>query len=348
MSNEHKKAKSDILTRRKFLRSSVRAGLAGLAAPALAGGWLGSAHGASDRGRAYSQGLYGLELDGVFMGFASAVSGGDVFGEVVVEKPGPDRIQRKHVAGLKVEPISLDLSLPMAKPFYAWLKSTFEPGAKPMAKSGALLTLDYDRKVIARREFANALITEVEFPVCDAASKDASTLGVTFLPERIATVATPVPGAAISHAAAARWLAAHFRLNIQGLEAATVRASRVEAFTVKSQVSLDPVGERRDYAPQRVSLEIPNLVVTISEAHARPFYDWHSEFVIRGNNGQDRERVGVLEYLAPDLKSVLLAVNFFNLGIFRAAPEPAVVHAENIRRMKASMYCEAISVDFKV
>jgi hypothetical protein len=78
-------------------------------------------------------------------------------------------------------------------------------------------------------------------------------------------------------------------------------------------------------------------------------YDWLGDFLVRGNNSQEREKVGVLEYLTPDLKSVLLTLNLFGLGIFRAAPEAAAAGpSEQVRRTTVSMYCEAITADFRV
>jgi hypothetical protein len=77
------------------------------------------------------------------------------------------------------------------------------------------------------------------------------------------------------------------------------------------------------------------------DAFAAPLYAWHDDFVVRGNNSQDRERIGLLEYLAPDLQSVLLTVNLFNLGIFRISPESV---AEAAARSRAEMYCEGMSV----
>ena len=90
------------------------------------------------------------------------------------------------------------------------------------------------------------------------------------------------------------------------------------------------------------TLEIPNLVVTMAESHADEFYDWHRSFVIEGRSGQDQEKTGQLEYLSQDLGSVLLTLNFAGLGIFKLTPEKVEAGSENIRRMKAEMYCESI------
>src|SRR5436190_8114167 len=132
MSNERENDKTrTFIRRREFLRRTGRAGLVVVAAPALAGNWL-TAHGAITTAKAYTRGSYALELDGAMMGVMSGVSGGYATSDVVVEKPGPDRIRHKHIAGVKFEPISIEASLPMAKPFHTWLKSSFEPQQKPM------------------------------------------------------------------------------------------------------------------------------------------------------------------------------------------------------------------------
>ena len=143
-------------------------------------------------------------------------------------------------------------------------------------------------------------------------------------------------------------MSSNFRLNIQGLESATARANKIEALPIKIQTVDNAVGEKRDYEREPASLEVPNLVVTVADAYAKPVYDWLDDFVVRGNNGQDREKVGVLEYLTPDMKSTLLSLNLFGLGIFRAAPETISGPSEQIRRTTVAMYCEVITAEFKV
>ena len=39
-------------------------------------------------------------------------------------------------------------------------------------------------------------------------------------------------------------------------------------------------------------------------------YKWHEDFVIKGNNGEDKEKGGTLEYLTADLKDVLFTLTF--------------------------------------
>jgi len=92
----------------------------------------------------------------------------------------------------------------------------------------------------------------------------------------------------------------------------------------------------------KVNLETSNLVITLSEAYADPFFKWHESFVVNGKNELDHEKTGRLQYLSPDLKSVLITVDFTGLGIFKLTPEKVEAGSENIRRVKAEMYCEDI------
>ena len=57
--------------------------------------------------RGYTAGKYGIDLDGINAGWVSSVEGGMASSDVVVEKLGPDHIQRKHIAGVKYEDISV-------------------------------------------------------------------------------------------------------------------------------------------------------------------------------------------------------------------------------------------------
>ena len=107
------------------------------------------------------------------------------------------------------------------------------------------------------------------------------------------------------------------------------------------------VGEMRDYEKEPASIEFPNLVITFPESHADEFYKWHEDFVIKGNNGQDKEKGGSLEYLTPNLTDTLFTLTFHNLGVFKLTPEKVEAGNEQIRRLKAEMYCEKIDFAYK-
>lgn len=292
--------------------------------------------------RGYTAGRFALDLDGQFAGWVSSIEGGHATSDVVVEKVGPTLIQHKHLAGVKYEDVTVNCGTSMSKAFYEWVQASID--LKHTRHSGAIITADYDGKEMTRMNFFNALITEIGFPALDAASKDAAKMTIKFAPEYTRTQAKA--GSAISGQLGSghqkKWLPANFRLKIDGLDKPCSRVNKIEALTIKQKVIENATGELRDYDKEPASIEFPNLVITCAESHADDLYKWHEDFVIKGNNSQDKEKGGTLEYLTPDLKTVLFTLTFSNLGIFKCTPEKVEAGSENIRRVKAEMYCEQI------
>jgi hypothetical protein len=233
----------------------------------------------------------------------------------------------------------------MARSFYEWIKSSIDARLKFMRKNGAIIAFDFDGKERWRRNFSNALISAVQFPACDASSKEVARLAVTFAPEAVALTAgkgTLPPQSASKKA----WLHSAFLLSINGLEPSTYKANKIEPITIKVTTPAG-LGEKRDSEFARATIDVGNLVINVPDAFLAPVYAWHEDFVVRGNSGPDRERVGVLEYRSADGKS-LLTLNLFNLGIFRIASEPVAPNVERLAQSKVEMYCQAITVDFKI
>jgi phage tail-like protein len=293
--------------------------------------------------RGFIAGKFGIELDGIMAGWVASVEGGHATSDVVVEKIGVDHLAKKHLAGVKYEEISLSCGTGMSKGFYDWIKASFDH--KYQRKNGAIITANYDYQEISRITFMNALPTEIGFPALDASSKDAAKMTIKLKPEttRYATGGTGGPTAStykIDASVQKKWLPANFRLKIDGTDC--TRVNKIEAIVVKQKTVENPVGELRDYEQEPASVEIPNLVITLAESHSKEFADWHKSFVIDGANGEDKEKGGTLEYLAPDLKTVLFTLTFDHLGIFKLTPEKVEAGSEQIRRVKAEMYCEDI------
>ncbi|MSP60389.1 MAG: hypothetical protein EXR72_08615 [Myxococcales bacterium] len=298
--------------------------------------------------RAYTAGKYALELDGINAGWLHSVEGGHATSDVVSEKVGAGHTVHKHLGGVKYEDISFSCGTGMSKGTYEWIKASFDH--KYQRKNGAVLTADYDFNEHSRLTFFNAMPTEFGLPALDAASKDAAKMTIKVAPEYTRQT-TSKGGASIAGKYAnkpgvqKKWLPANFKLQIDGLDC--TRVNKIEAIVVKQKVVENPVGELRDYQKEPAALETPNLVITFPESHADEFYKWHEDFVIKGNNGDDKEKGGTLDYLDPSLKAVLFTLTFQHLGVFKLTPEKVESHSENIRRLKCEMYCEEIKFDYK-
>jgi phage tail-like protein len=296
--------------------------------------------------RAYSSGKFILELDGREAGWLASVEGGGATGDVVADKLGGDSIQRKHIGGVKYEDITLELSYGMSNAFYDWLNATFQQ--KPARKSGSIIFVDSKWAEVSRLEFRNALITEIGFPALDAASKDAAKMTVKLTPESTKNnrkgagqSIPPLP------AAQKKWVASNFRLTIGGLETASSRVSKIDAFTIKQNVFQHEIGEQRDSQLEPAGLEIPNLSVRLAESQSDQFAAWHEDFVIKGNNGQAMEKAGTLQCLSTDFKTALFTLSFNGLGIFKLTPDKMEANSEAVRKVNAEMYCESINFKYQ-
>jgi phage tail-like protein len=326
-------------TRREFLRNTVLSALGtGVALSSFRPEAL-LADPQADR-RAYTAGKFALELDGVMAGWLHSVEGGHATSDVVNEKVGPDNLQKKHIDNVKYEDITLACGTGMSRAFYEWIRASI--GHQNLRKNGAIITCDYNYKEISRMEWNGALITEVGFPALDAASKDAAKMTIKFNPE--VTRMTVKPGGNVAGAFATKaqkkWLPSNFRLQIANLDC--TRVNKIEAITVKQKVVENPVGEMRAYQKEPASVEAPNLVITLAEASAMGFSNWQKESVMSGKNSKANAKTGQLDYLTEDLREPLFTLHFQNLGIFKLTPEKVEAGSENIRRVKAEMYCESI------
>ena len=298
--------------------------------------------------RQYTAGTFGIEVDGGMVGFAKSVDGGGAFSDVVVEKIGADHVARKHLAGVKYEDITLAIGAGMKDGMYDWIAATFD--RKYERKDGAVSFMDYRGAEQRRLSWFNGLITEVDFPKLDASSKDAASLTVKISPEYTRAVKgsstkSSLDGSGSKPGIEKKWLPSNFRLSIPGVDCSRVNA--IDALVVKQHVTEDAIGDERDLTREPGALEIPNLVVTLDQAHAGDFEKWFDDFVIKGNNDQSHEKEGKLEFLAWNTSTALFTLTMRGLGIFRMTPLSEASGSEKISRVKVEMYCEEMSFAYQ-
>lgn len=289
---------------------------------------------------------YALELDGQTAGWLFSYEGGQATGEVVSENLG-EIVARKHIGNVKYEDITITVGLGMSSDVYDWVASMLNGDF--IRHDGVIIGVDNSGNERTRLEFVEALITEVGMPALDAASKDAAKMTLKFKPEM--TQRKVGSGAKLSLAAPKAtaqklWLPSNFRLTIDGMGDATKKVNKIEALVIKQKVTENAVGEEADFQQEPTSVEIPNLVITLAEADSQAFYDWHENFVIKGNNADDKEKTGKLEYLSTDLKTVLFTIEFANIGIFKVDSAKPESSKDKVTRVKAEMYVEAMQLDY--
>ena len=313
--------------RRSFLKSvGVVGGTAALLSeiPASAAGAAGPVVASSSGSpSAADEASFMLYLDGVPMGRLLSALGGMPYGDVKVDGGDEPGFVRKHIGGVKYEDFQVTFSTGIGDQFHKWVADTLGGKADPLEVEVVAVT----RKLMthSKLEFHNALITEVGFPALDAGAKDACKMTVK-MHAQSARFTKKVDKMEIHSTQRQKaWLCSNFRLKIDGLDCS--RVMKIDSMTVKQAVNKGDT----DLGPS-------NLVLTLPDAWMQQFYDWFDQMV---KDSEANEKGGSLEWLAPDLNTVLGRLDFSNLGLYRITPV-TVGEQNSIRRLKCEMYCENI------
>jgi phage tail-like protein len=294
--------------------------------------------------RSYVSGNFSLTLDGANGGFLKNVEGGAISAEVINEPAGPSYFVKKHIGQPKYEEFTVQMGFSMSKVSYEWIRQSW--AMKPQRMNGSIVAMDFKLEPKSERQFTNAMLTETTIPALDGASKEPAYLTIKFAPETIRTVkpAGKPDSAGYGKNEQKMFLPSNFKLEIDGIDCSKV--NRIDSFTVKQKAVTDDIGEARDARKEPGKLEFPNLKITVSEAAAQPFLDWHESFVLKGNNDEKNEKGGSLTLFSPNRQEVLARIKFFNMGIFRVQPDKSEANADQIKRMQVELYVERMEFEY--
>lgn len=290
-------------------------------------------------GRSYVSGSFFLTLDGAKCGFVKSVAGGSISAEVVAE-PGSGPFVPKHLGKPRYGEITLNCGFSLDKSFYEWVAQSWQVKAKPRA--GSVVALDYTLTPTSERRFENAIITSTTIPAMDGSSKEPAYMVVTIAPGLLQNA--PGSGSNAEYGSFGKteqkvWLPSNFKLEIDDIDCSKI--SKIDSFTVGQSVGTDPKALESALSSRRINF--PNLKLTVAEAGAQSFADWHKASVIEGKGG---ERNGTLSLFAPSQQGVLMRIKFYNVGIFSMQPAKAEANADQIKRVEVELYVERMELLF--
>jgi hypothetical protein len=288
---------------------------------------------AETRQQQATQGTTFLSVAGTNTGAVRDLEGGAIGAEIVRESNGA-----KHLGAMHYDSVKFRVDFQQGKPVWDWVSATIAGSAAK--KNVALTNCDFSLNAISQRDFQNSLLTEVAFPTLDAASKDPGWINLSFQPEAARSKAAS--GKCNAPNASARtkaFMPNNFKLELVGLETSYV--NKVEGLTFKQEVSATTTGQSREPALHPSKVEMPNLKVTLSVLHADTWTAWHDDFVVKGNNGNDREKTGAIVFLAADMKEEVARIALTGVGIYSLGPSPDGDHLE------AGIYAETMRFSIK-
>ena len=291
--------------------------------------------------RSFSSGRFAMGINGQFAGFIKKVSGGVVKGELVKHNLGTSFYQKKHLATIAHDPLTLEVSMGMGQVFWDWVKASFDQGF--VQHNCELLAADFNHNVQAVRVFNEAYIAEVTVPTCDGSSKEPGYFTIKIDPITIRY--EKGTGAKITgdeNVNSKKWLCSNFKFELGSLPCA--RVAKIESFKWTQKIVKDEVGAFREPMKEPAALEVDNLKLSISMADIDPWFDWHRSFVIDGKCADGDELTGSLTLLGPDMKEELMTINFEHVGIISLEQGAVEANKEEVARFNVELYTEKIAI----
>ncbi len=281
--------------------------------------------------------LHLLEVDGANCGPALSVEGGWGSADVIEEPLGP--VVKKRPGPPRWGELELRLALPVARPVFEWITTSWRGDVRP--RNLAVATVDLGGKVLHRREFRNAFLTATTIPTLDTSS-DPDVLALRLVSQ---TVRTTPPTGAVPLPTRPRLGPLYPRLELPGLDCTHV--ARIDEFTVRQafrSVSADP---RAPLEPGPLSF--PNLTLTLSSTSATDWQQWFENFVVKGYSDDTNEKTGTLTLLDERQQQGLVRIGLSNVGIFQLTGPTYEVYSSPegsrlMTRVVAGLYCERMEL----
>jgi phage tail-like protein len=301
----------------------------------------------------YIGGRFTLELDDKKpVGFVTTIDGGhyksDMIQSPIGGRPGQeggDFYVQKYPGKPKHEDVTVTTGMAMSPQFWKWIESTV--ANKPQRRDGALVTYDFDNKERLRRTFSRALISEVTFPACDAASKNGQLLTVKFSPEKIdyaeGDKSTLKMDQGLNETAKVKkWIQSAFRFGVDKIgDEKAFNQAKIEAFTIKQNVIQNPNGKELLTRKEPGKVELPTLQVTVPESQGKAWFEWFDK---TSSNGNHETSPAHLTYLSPNGDKELLRIEFRGVGLLSIDFDKLEAGREGVQRIKATLFIEGISI----
>jgi phage tail-like protein len=294
--------------------------------------------------RAYAAAHFALELDDMKnLGMFRSIEGGSIKAEVMTYQSGGTYDRFRQLGKPKFEDLKLQLGMAMSQPFYEWIKQFFD--GKALRKDGAIVAADFYYKERARRQFSNAMITELTFPKLDGSDKNTAYMSVTLAVEDMQFIKGS--GAALEQNAGIEeqksWKACNFRFTIDGFADSLKRVTKIESFTVKQQALDYACGGSRWASKTPSAIDFPQLSFSLPEADVQPLL---AHFTKRGVKGEVPGRLAGQIETYDNQQQTCFTVQFADADIMNIQPDKSDATSEEIKQVKVDLYVESMAFSY--
>jgi phage tail-like protein len=295
--------------------------------------------------RSYVAAHFALELAGVSdVSTVRSIEGGGLKADVMTYQPGATYERWRQLGKPKFEDIKLQVGTAMSEPFFTWIAAFFAGTCE--RKNGAIVAGDFYYKERARREFTEALITELTFPKLDANDKNTVYMNVTLGVESIdykkgdESKTLDMTG---NREAQKAWKACNFTFALDGFGDECARVTKIDSFTVKLPVLEYHSGGIRTTTKTPGMIEYPNLTFYLPEPDAQKFNDHFKGHAI--GPGPRRRLHGQLTTF-DNAWATKFTLELINCDILSITPDKLDASSEEIKLVKIELYVEQMKFTY--
>jgi phage tail-like protein len=301
----------------------------------------------------YGAAHFTLELDGkVSIGIFRSIDGGNAKTEVMSYQQGGFYDRWRQLGRTKFDDIKIQVGMAapsVQTPFFQWIADFFD--YKAGRKDGVIVAGDFYYKERARREFKEALITEIQFPKLEGKDTSAAYLTVSLAVENI--VYQPGNqsnsiGPPTGYDSQKLWTANNFRFTLNGFEDACRAVTKVDGFNVKQQVAEYHAGGLRSPTKTPIGIDYPTIAFYLPEGAAQPFMKYYTDRAIKGPGGNrpgDRLHGSIVAF--DDERNDLFELQFTGSDIASITVDKADSSVDEIKQVKVEIYTEKMKLDWK-
>ncbi|MGZ6141915.1 MAG: hypothetical protein ACXWLM_01195 [Myxococcales bacterium] len=250
-------------------------------------------------------------------------SGAEPFAEVVNEPGGLLPYAKKHLGAIRWADLEADVGIDSDPALYQWIGDTWF--GQPAREKAVLDTFDPISRRAETIELTRPLLREVVLPALDARAHDQRFLKLRIAPQSVRR--RPGGSVVVDEVEPGRELYAHaFTVEIDGIDCSGVQA-----------VAPIAVQTRPEERKKGGLLAFSDVHLQVSAGKLGSFEDWFEDFVLRGNNDDDKERDGRITFYDPLLKDALATLELYHLGVYRVgAAERSIAQVD--------LYCERMEL----
>lgn len=285
---------------------------------------------------AYAGSRFAVTVGSHSAGYVKSFTQGNFKGSLNETSTSTEHWMKKNIAAWEFSPFSMEVSFAMGKGLTDWMQSAMDSNAVP--QDGSVVVADFNGKAIREVQFYRAYITEIEIPALSATDKANIFIKLSFLPTEIkylaakGDVAKAAVGPNTKSITGNNWSLKLGSFNLK-------RANKVEAHKWTCTVKKDEHGEAQYPELAATTMKQPDLTFTINALDGQQFEDWAKAWFMDGKREEKDELTGSLDFLGPDMKTVMATLNFANVGLQELTP-PKQVRDDSLQFYTVKCYTE--------